>query len=151
MYNYGIGGNEVKIDASEAIHEIQPNKTLVVSKLTDDEPLQPEAIYGLKTVEDVFKRFKPEINAEFENDKGETVREAVKFNNLGDFTAKNLTEQSSFLNELSVQQQQYAKIIKQLKSNKVLRSVLENLETKEAFIEALKNLAQELESNNVNN
>ena len=34
MYNYGIGGNEVKKDAGEAIADIPSNKTLLIQKLT---------------------------------------------------------------------------------------------------------------------
>lgn len=146
IYNYGIGGNEVKVDANEAIQEIQNNKTLLISQLTADDPTQPEAIYGLKTPEDVFKYFRPNIDAEMETADGQTVKENMKFQNLGDFTPKNLTQQSPFLSNLSIQQEQYVKIMKQLKSNKVLRSMLENEETKGAVLQALKNLAQELET-----
>lgn len=35
IYNYGIGGNEVKVDANESIAEIPSNRTLIVQKLTD--------------------------------------------------------------------------------------------------------------------
>lgn len=38
--NYGIGGNEVKIDASEGIAEIPQNRTLLVEQLTKDEPVR---------------------------------------------------------------------------------------------------------------
>ena len=34
--NYGIGGNEVKIDASEGIAEIPQNRTLLVEQLTKE-------------------------------------------------------------------------------------------------------------------
>lgn len=146
MYNYGIGGNEVKVDANEAIQEIQPNKTMLVSHLTADVPAQPEAIYGLKTPEEVFKYFRPNIDVEMETADGQTTKENIKFQNLGDFTPKNITQQSPFLNNLSIQQEQYAKIMKQLKTNKVLRSMLENEETKDAVLETLKTLIQELES-----
>jgi hypothetical protein len=37
MFNYGVGGNEVKVDANEAIQEIQENKSLIVSQLTTEE------------------------------------------------------------------------------------------------------------------
>lgn len=148
MYNYGIGGNEVKVDANEAIQEIQPNKTMLVSHLTADAPAQPEAIYGLKTPEDVFKYFRPNIDVEMETADGQPVKENIKFQNLGDFTPKNLTQQSTYLNNLSIQQEQYTKIMKQLKSNKVLKTMLENEETKGAVLETLKTLIQELESAN---
>ena len=57
VYNYGVGGNEVKVDANEAIQNIQENRTLLVSQLTSDEPFIPEVVKGLKTVEDVFRHF----------------------------------------------------------------------------------------------
>jgi hypothetical protein len=31
IYNYGIGGNEVKVDANESIAEIPSNRTLIAS------------------------------------------------------------------------------------------------------------------------
>lgn len=55
LYEYGVGGNEVKIDANEAIAEIPSNRTLLVQKLTDEAALQPEMVYGLETLEDVFR------------------------------------------------------------------------------------------------
>lgn len=38
LYEYGVGGNEVKIDANEAIAEIPSNRTLLVQKLTEEAP-----------------------------------------------------------------------------------------------------------------
>jgi len=144
LYNYGIGGNEVKLDASEAIQEIQGNKSLIAQKLTDEDPINPTAVYDLKTVEDVFNHFKPRVSLELEDKQGQTVNEALSFKHLGDFTAKNVTEQSLFLKDLSLQKEQYAKIGKQLKSNKLLKSILENPETRDAFVSVLQSLADEL-------
>lgn len=42
LYDYGIGGNEVRVDANESIAEIPSNRTLLVQKLTDDAPSEPE-------------------------------------------------------------------------------------------------------------
>ncbi len=66
---------------------------------------------------------------------------------MGDFSAKNLTMQSDFLSNLSVQKDLSASVIKQLKSNKTLKSAIENAETKAAFINVLKNFIAELEAN----
>ena len=49
IYNYGIGGNEVKVDANESIAEIPSNRTLIVQKLTDEAPAAPESVYGLES------------------------------------------------------------------------------------------------------
>lgn len=51
IYNYGIGGNEVKVDANESIAEIPSNRTLIVQKLTDEAPSAPESVYGLETIQ----------------------------------------------------------------------------------------------------
>lgn len=55
--NYGIGGNEVKIDASEGIAEIPQNRTLLVEQLTKDEPVAPEVVAGLTNIDEVFAHF----------------------------------------------------------------------------------------------
>lgn len=147
MFNYGVGGNEVKVDANEAIQEIQENKTLLVSKLTVEDPVAPEITKGLKTVEDVFKHFKPSISIDHETADGETVNEDFTFSNLGDFTPKNLVEQSAFLKNLSLEQEQYNNIVRQLRNNKVLNNMLTNPEAKAEFVEILKTVAAELENN----
>ncbi|QDP84769.1 hypothetical protein FNJ88_04090 [Chryseobacterium sp. SNU WT5] len=145
MFNYGVGGNEVKVDANEAIQEIQENRSLVVSQLTADETMVPEIVRGLKTVEDVFRHFEPAVSVQHETDEGTIVDEEFRFQTLGDFTPKNLTQNSAYLQQLSIEQEQYNKILRQLKNNKILRSMLENEQTKTAFVEVLKEVAKELE------
>lgn len=147
MSSYGIGGNEVKGDASEAIAEIPQNKTLVIEQLTADAPIKPEIVEGLQTVEDVFAHYKPEVEVEFQKEDGSTAKENLSFKNLGDFGVKGITSQSNFLKDLNTQREQYAKIGKQLKTNKLLRSAIENEDTKAALLDALRALIQELDDN----
>lgn len=54
--NYGIGGNEVKIDASEGIAEIPQNRTLLVEQLTKDEPVAP---FTVTLVATKFRKLAP--------------------------------------------------------------------------------------------
>ena len=145
MFNYGVGGNEVKVDANEAIQEIQENRSLIVSQLTADEPFIPEITRGLKSVDDVFKHFQPSISVQHETEDGTYVDEEFRFQQLGDFTPKNLTQNSEYLKKLSIEQEQYNKILRQLKTNKILKNILENPQTKDALIEVLKDVASELE------
>lgn len=145
VFNYGVGGNEVKVDANEAIQEIQENKTLLVSKLTTEDTISPEVVKGLKTVEDVFKHFSPTVAVNHETVDGEIVNETFAFNNVGDFTPKNLIKNSEFLNNKSLEQEQYNTIIRQLRNNKVLNNALTNPAAKAEFIEALRAVAAELE------
>lgn len=147
MFNYEIGGNERKIDTSEAFVDISPNKTLFVQQLTQNEPIKPETVDGLKTVEDVFRHFKPQVDVSFENEDGSESNETLHFNNLGDFSVKSMIQQSNNLRDLNVESEMYLNIIRQLKTNKTLKATLENPETRQAFAAALENLARELQQN----
>ncbi|MDY6207114.1 MAG: hypothetical protein SPI30_10315 [Prevotella sp.] len=146
IYDYGIGGNEVKIDANESIADIPSNRTLLVQKLTDDAPVSPEAVYGLQKVEDVFEHFAPSVKLEMQNEKGEDVNETISFKNLGDFDVNSIKEQSDFLSKLDVEKEQNAKIARQLSSNKALLKALGNPETRQAIIDMLESSLDEIQS-----
>src|SRR5450432_2398871 len=100
MYDYGIGGQEVPKDASEAIADIPQNRTLMIEKLTADAPVKPEVVEGLKNVEEVFQHFKPQVDCEFQKEDGSSMNEKLSFSNLGDFGTKGITNQSNFLKDL---------------------------------------------------
>ena len=120
ILEYGIGGNEVKVDTSEAIANIPENRSLIVEQLTADEPITPEAVKGLSTIEEVFAHFLPSV--------------------------KNMTQNSPFLHKLDTEKTFYEGMVTQLRSNKVLQRVLENPESKKAFISALEALSNELKT-----
>ncbi|MBL0053069.1 MAG: hypothetical protein IPP29_16955 [Bacteroidetes bacterium] len=145
MFKYGIGGQEVPKDASEAVADIPMNRTLMMEKLTADAPVKAQIVDGLKNVEEVFANFKPKVELDFMKEDGSTQKENLNFSNLGDFGVKGITNQSGFLKDMQLQKDEYAKVIKQLKSNKVLKTVLENPESKAAFIAALQAMAQEID------
>lgn len=145
MYTYGIGGQERKLDnASEAISDIPLNRTLMVQKLTTNTPMRPVIVEGLKTPEAVFAHFKPEVEVEFDNESGATVREKLHFSSLGDFGKKGIISQSNFLQELATETDDLQKLLRQLKSNKILKTALENPETKAAFLSAVQAMMDEL-------
>jgi hypothetical protein len=145
MQEYGIGGTEVKGDASEAISDIPQNRTLMVEKLTDQAPAKPQIVEGLTSIDDVFSHFAPKVEVEFEDLDGAAKTEELSFKSLADFGVKGITTQSEFLKDLTNQKEQYLKIIKQLKSNKMLRKALDNQDTKEALLNAIYALIKELE------
>lgn len=147
LSNYGIGGNEVKLDADEAISAIPQNRTLVAQKLTVDTPVKPELVEGITSIEKAFEHFKPVVKVAFENADGASKTEALSFKNLGDFGVKGITSQSSFLSDLETEKDQYQKIIRQLKSNKILKAALEDGDAKQALLESLETLISELKEN----
>jgi predicted component of type VI protein secretion system len=147
MNIYNIGGSEVKGDASEAMSELPQNRTLMIEKLTKEAPFKPEIAEGLKTVDEVFEHFSPSVEIEFQDSEGGTRKEKLHFRNLGDFGIKGITNQSEFLKELTAQKEQNQKIIKQLKTNKLLQKTLENEEYKTALLNAINALIKELKDN----
>lgn len=145
LLEYGIGGNEVTIDASESIASIPENRTLIVEQLTADEPVNPEVVSQLSSIEQVFDHYNPQVDIELENAEGQTVNETLHFNNVGDFGVKNMTKQSSFLNKINGEKDFWENVKKQLRSNKVLQRALENAESKEAFFNSLQGILAELD------
>ena len=144
--NVGIGGTEVKSDAFEAFQEIPSNKVLMAEKLTDTPPVKPEIVDGLTNVDAVFAHFKPKIDMTFESEQGTMVRETLTFQNLGDFGVKGITAQSQFLGDLNSRQEQYQKIIKQLKTNKLLKGAISEESGRASLVAALEALLDELKS-----
>jgi hypothetical protein len=145
VYSYGIGGQERKLDnASEAISDIPLNRTLLVQKLTTNTPLKAQIVEGLKTPEAVFAHYKPEVAVEFENADGAVVPETLRFASLGDFGKKGIVSQSDFLRSLAAETDDLNKLVRQLKSNKILKAALENPATKAAFLAAIQAMMDEL-------
>jgi len=146
MYSYGIGGQERKLDNSaEAISDIPLNRTLLVQKLTTNTPLKPVVVQDLKTPEAVFAHFKPEIGVAFDDAQGTVVPEKLQFASLGDFGKKGIINQSDFLKGLANETDDLQKLLRQLKSNKILKTALENPEFKTAFLAAVQAMMDELD------
>ncbi|WPQ65661.1 hypothetical protein SIO70_12450 [Chitinophaga sancti] len=142
--NYGIGGTEVKLDANEAIVEISHNRTLFAEKLTQQTPVKPEIVQGLTSVEDVFEHYKPTVNMLYHDADGRTIPENLEFHNLGDFGVKGITAQSKFLNDLSTEKEQYLRIMKHLKTNKILKAALADPSAREALLGSIRELLADL-------
>jgi len=144
LYEYGVGGNEVKQDVNESIQNIASNRTLLLQQLTEEAPFAPENVYGLKTMKMVFEHFKPKSTLTFETEDGVTRKEEIEFQTVGDFKAKNIVKQSGHLSELNVQKEQYKQITKQLGSNRALMKALNDDAAKSAIIDVIKAALEEL-------
>ncbi|HRI19482.1 MAG TPA: hypothetical protein PLA68_00950, partial [Panacibacter sp.] len=57
----------------EGFVEISPNKTMFIQKLTNEDPVKPELVEDLQTVEQVFDYFKPNCDVELEKEDGSTT------------------------------------------------------------------------------
>lgn len=151
IFEYGIGGNEVKVNASESIAAIPENRTLLVEALTAEEPINPEIVNGLTNIDQVFEHYKPQTNITFENAEGQTVNEEFRFSSVGDFDVKNMTKNSAFLSGVNADKNFFENLTKQLRSNKVLQRVLENPEARQSFINSMESILSEIKANQESN
>jgi len=142
-----IGGQLVPQQSFEAIANISSNKTLLVQKLTA-KPTKLEPTKGLKTLDDVFNHFKPSVEVEFEEENGALRKEELKFASLLDFKKEGIINQSEFLLKLQTQQDACNSIIKKLKTNKILKTAMQNPEAKKNFLQALQTLMDEIDKAN---
>jgi hypothetical protein len=141
----GIGGTMQPTEAFEAINHIPQNRVLMAGKYTANAPVKPEITEGLTTIEQVFRHFAPSMDMEIETEEGTVRRETLSFKSLSDFSIKGITSQSALLSELTLKRDQYQKIIRQLKSNKLLRQALSDQASRQDFIKALQALIIQLE------
>lgn len=139
-----VGGQLVPQQSFEAITQISSNRTLLVQQL-NEKPGKPEPITGLKTIEEAFQHFKPGVKVEFETAEGKPVKEELQFNNLGDFGKEGLIAQSDYLSDTRTQQDTYHKIAKQLRTNKILKSALQTAESRQAFLQAIQAMMEEID------
>lgn len=143
---YSIGGQVLENEAFEAFADIPQNRVLLAEKLTAATPVRPEIVKGLTNIDQVFDHYKPQVEVEFETEEGTPKKETMAFGNLGDFGVKGITAQSTLLNELTLKSDQYKKIIRQLKTNKLLKQALADKGHKENLLAALQALIAELEA-----
>lgn len=142
---YSIGGTVRETEASEAFADIPQNRVLLAEKLTASTPVKPEVVEDLTTIEEVFAHFKPKVDVGFETEEGTTRKETLQFYGVGDFGVKGITGQSAFLSELAMKKQEFQKVVKQLKTNKLLKQTLTDQDARQNLINALNALVKELE------
>lgn len=133
------------VETNESIIEFPQNRSLLIEQLTNDPPPKAEIIKGLRNMDDVFSHFKPSVKMDFEGMEGQTKKETLSFNEMRDFELDGLMKNSAFLKQLELLKDNYSKIEKQLRTNKVLREALSNPESREALIKSLQALLKELQ------
>jgi len=142
--SYGIGGTEVKREAAEALQEIPQNRTLMVEQLTEHPPVKPQMVKGLKSINEAFEHFSPNMEMTFTDSDGLESKETLNFKTVGDFGKNGIINQSEFLKDLDTEKEQYIKVVKQLKTNKILRLALADPDAKAALLETIGGLLEEL-------
>lgn len=132
-------------DISPSLSPINQNKTLFVAKLTDQRPLEPEAVTGLENTHDVFEHYKPEASATLYEANGMPAYETFQFRRLGDFTKDGLIAQSPVLRQQQAHKNDLQRIDRHLRSNKLLQAALQNPQAKAIILDMLQGMIDEIE------
>ena len=134
------------LEAVDGVIEFPQDKTLYVDQFTDNPPVKPGELFKPQTLQDVFDHYKPQKKGvRMYTPEGQIVKENFKFNNLHDFDDKNLIAQSEYLHAQQEAIEAYNNIEQQLMRNKILKRALNDDETRENLVEALKALLAELQ------
>jgi len=132
------------------VNAISQNKTLYIGQFTDS-VTEPELFQDAEKIDDVFEKFKPKVDVEFQTEDGGILEETMSFNNMKDFEVNNgsgqLVNNSSFLLSVKNNIDANAKMRKNIEQNKRLRDIIGNPESKEELRNVLQNLLDELEGN----
>lgn len=132
-------------EISPSLSPINQNKTLFVAKLTDQRPLEPEAVQGLESTSDVFEQYKPEASATLYEQNGMPAYETFQFRRLGDFTQEGLIQQSPVLRQQLAYKNDLQRIERNLRSNKLLQAALQNPQAKAIILDMLQGMIDEIE------
>lgn len=127
------------------VPDIPYNRTLMIKQLTEEAPTEPEFVEDCQTLQDVFDRFKPSKEVQFEDADGIPISEELSFNSLLDFGKDGIIGQSDLLQDIRGKQEMYADFIKRLRSIKILHKLLADAEAKAAYLEAIQAFIQELD------
>jgi hypothetical protein len=133
-------------DVPPSLLPINQNQTLYITKLTSHEegaPV-PQTISGLKSVEEVLDKYKPEENVFLDQEDGGQTQQFFSFLQMGDFTQPGLINQSSLLQAQATKIQDLKKINLHLRSNNMLQRVLKNPESRRVFRAMIEQMLSEL-------
>ena len=132
-------------EISPSLSPINQNKTLFVSKLTDQRPLEPETVHGLENTKDVFEHYKPEASATLYEMNGMPAYETFQFRRLGDFTKDGLIAQSPVLRDQVARKNDLQRFERNLRSNKLLQAALQNPQAKAVILDMLQQMIDEID------
>lgn len=143
ILEYELGGSEYKLDAGEAICQILENRTLLVEQLTSNEPINPQIVQGLRSIEDVFVHYNPSVLLDFVLEDGCEVSENLSFTKIKDFDIEEITTRSKCLRKLREDYLFFNTFLKHLNNNRLLIKIIESEEGRNALISYL----EEIKSN----
>jgi predicted component of type VI protein secretion system len=112
-----------EIDDSMAVEILDSNRTIFVAKLNDNAGMDPE-LTNCRSIQDVFNTYHPRVEAEVQNDQGETESSEFDFKAIKDFSVDSVIAQSSTLQSQRNERLILAEFLKAVGKNATLRKAL---------------------------
>lgn len=110
---------EVFRNSLEEPTTIEANKTLIIDQYTWYAGEEPELFQYATSMQEVFRHFKPKVDVEFENEKGEIIIETIQFNDVSDFETEGgngaLIRNSKFLSQTKKHHDDYSREVGRLR------------------------------------
>jgi len=145
QYGFRIGADLIGKTIAQQVTSVPDNKTLMALPL-NAEPESSFEPHQLKTIDEIFEKFDPNITVEIATSEGEDEDVTLHFAKLQDFSKDAITERTPQLQKMKEEQTVYSKFADVLRNNNDLRAILADTEQKEALISVLGNLIEELEA-----
>ena len=128
-----------------SVSELDSNKTLMAQQFTDS-PDPDAEIVQVKSVTEAFEQFKPSIDVDLESEQdGDSHSVNIEFKKMSDFTEEAIIENTEELKLQKNRIEELEKIAEKIDKNRTLQKVI--VEDRNALIDTLKNLLQELKDN----
>jgi predicted component of type VI protein secretion system len=112
-----------EIDDSMAVEILDSNRTIFVAKLNEEAGDDPE-LTNCRTIQDVFAKYRPKVEAEVKNDQGESESADLSFNTIKDFSVDSVIGQSKTLESMRNERLILSEFLKAVGSNATLRKAL---------------------------
>ncbi len=143
LYGHRIGANVHEPDAPQGVKVVPDNKTLIAMPFNDEHDEEVDPV-RLKSMKEIFAHYKPSREVVLKTADDESEEKVLQFNELKDFTKDGVISQCKVLQDLEEQQEIYSRMVDVLANNDKLRTVLNNDEHKQEFIDLLQTLIEEL-------
>ncbi len=139
------------IDVEQSFTKINTNRTLLVASLQSEGPYEVEVVPDEYTVSftKLIDFAKPSVAVELEtgDETNPTENVTISFNSLKSFGTDDLEKRVAVLQKLRAQEKRYMKIRAELERSKRLQELIKDPKQKEAFLDILQSIREELTNN----
>lgn len=141
------------IDVQQSFTKLKTNRTLMVCNLQKEGPYEPEIIPEEYTVSlsKMFEYGKPKVDVTIEtgDEDNPTADISVPYKSLKDFRPEEIAKSQPILQKLTDQEKRYQKMVEEIERSKRLQEIIGDESKKQAFLDILLSIREELEEKGV--